>query len=243
MGGSAEEVRSDSLMAERVGIVVYASPDRDPAPDNRRYRALPRRYHLYRYSPSPPPETRLYIEIDFPSGIESFVTDVTALPVVHSVSVRRTMGQIYGKRIIIMGGGARVGQVAIGAITEADRHNIRGEHISIDTIPLVGEQALAEAVRAVVNLPRVKALVLAGHLWAARLWTPFAKWWSRATGCQPQYGRGCSRCRGPGGDGPGASGRDGRHGSGTYGQVRCATAEPTSLLVRHRRARRLPPTR
>jgi energy-converting hydrogenase B subunit Q len=63
-----------------------------------------------------------------------------------------------------MGGGAQVGQVAIGAISEADRHNIRGEHISIDTIPLVGEQALAEAVRAVARLPRARALVLAGSI-------------------------------------------------------------------------------
>ena len=63
-----------------------------------------------------------------------------------------------------MGGGAQVGQVAIGAVSEADRHNIRGEHISVDTIPLVGEQTLADAVRAVARLPRVKALVLAGSL-------------------------------------------------------------------------------
>jgi energy-converting hydrogenase B subunit Q len=63
-----------------------------------------------------------------------------------------------------MGGGAQVGQVAIGAISEADRHNIRGEHISVDTIPLVGEQALADAVRACSRLPRIKALVLAGSL-------------------------------------------------------------------------------
>ena len=49
-----------------------------------------------------------------------------------------------------MGGGAQVGQVAMGAIAEADRHNIRGERISVDTIPLVGEQELAAAVRAVV---------------------------------------------------------------------------------------------
>jgi energy-converting hydrogenase B subunit Q len=63
-----------------------------------------------------------------------------------------------------MGGGAQVGQVALGAITEADRHNIRGERISVDTIPLVGEQALAAAVRAVPRLPRVKLLVLAGAL-------------------------------------------------------------------------------
>jgi energy-converting hydrogenase B subunit Q len=63
-----------------------------------------------------------------------------------------------------MGGGAQVGQVALGAISEADRHNIRGERISVDTIPLVGEQELAGAVRAVVRLPRVRLLVLAGSL-------------------------------------------------------------------------------
>ena len=59
----------------------------------------------------------------------------------NAVSYRK----IYGKRIIVMGGGAQVGQVALGAITEADRHNIRGERISVDTIPLVGEQELAAA--------------------------------------------------------------------------------------------------
>jgi energy-converting hydrogenase B subunit Q len=84
--------------------------------------------------------------------------------VVRGVEVVKTFGRIYGKRIIIMGGGAQVGQVAIGAISEADRHNIRGEHISVDTIPLVGEQNLADAVRAVARLPRAKALVLAGAL-------------------------------------------------------------------------------
>jgi energy-converting hydrogenase B subunit Q len=71
---------------------------------------------------------------------------------------------VFGKRIIIMGGGAQVGQVAAGAISEADRHNIRGEHISVVAIPLVGEQALADAVRACARLPRLKALVLAGSL-------------------------------------------------------------------------------
>ena len=34
-----------------------------------------------------------------------------------------------------MGGGAQVGQVALGAISEADRHNIRGEHISVIRFP------------------------------------------------------------------------------------------------------------
>jgi energy-converting hydrogenase B subunit Q len=75
-----------------------------------------------------------------------------------------TLGQIFGKRVIVIGGGAQVGQVALGAISEADRHNLRGERISVDTIPLVGEANLADAVRAVVELPRAAMLVLAGAL-------------------------------------------------------------------------------
>ena len=90
--------------------------------------------------------------------------DLERLPVVRQVSIVPTLGTIYGKRLIIIGGGAQVGQVALGAISESDRHNIRGEHISVDTIPLVGEKALAEAVRAVARLPRASALVLAGSL-------------------------------------------------------------------------------
>jgi energy-converting hydrogenase B subunit Q len=86
------------------------------------------------------------------------------LPGVDAIEEMTPLAKIYGKRVIVMGGGAQVGQVALGAISEADRHNIRGERISVDTIPLVGEQELASAVRAVVRLPRVKLLVLAGSL-------------------------------------------------------------------------------
>ena len=89
---------------------------------------------------------------------------VRRLPSVTTVEAIPPFSRIYGKRIIVIGGGAQVGMVAMGAIAEADRHNIRGEHISVDTIPLVGEQELAAAVRAVVRLPRVRVLVLAGAL-------------------------------------------------------------------------------
>ena len=109
-------------------------------------------------------EARVYFEIDLPEAPEPLIADLRAMPVVRDVTLVQTLQAIYGKRIIIVGGGAQVGQVALGAITEADRHNIRGEHISVDTIPLVGEQALAEAVRAIARLPRVAALVLAGAL-------------------------------------------------------------------------------
>lgn len=118
---------------------------------------------------SNPPETRVYFEIDVPGTPDTLIADVEALSIVHRVERSRSMGQIYGKRVIIMGGGAQVGQVAIGAISEADRHNIRGEHISVDTIPLVGEQALAEAVRAVARLPRARALVLAGSIMGGQI--------------------------------------------------------------------------
>jgi energy-converting hydrogenase B subunit Q len=109
-------------------------------------------------------EARIYFEIALPGGAAELAADLRALVIVRKVEVVETLQKIYGKRIIIMGGGAQVGQVAIGAVSEADRHNIRGEHISVDTIPLVGEQALADAVRAVARLPRAKALVLAGSL-------------------------------------------------------------------------------
>jgi energy-converting hydrogenase B subunit Q len=109
-------------------------------------------------------DARIYFEIALPTPIADLERDLHALPIVKSVEAVKSFQRIYGKRIIIIGGGAQVGQVAIGAISEADRHNIRGEHISVDTIPLVGEQSLAEAVRAVARLPRAKALVLAGSL-------------------------------------------------------------------------------
>jgi energy-converting hydrogenase B subunit Q len=108
-------------------------------------------------------ERQTYFEIDVADG-PALLRDLEQLPIVHGVSQVKTFQAVFGKRIIIIGGGAQVGQVAIGAISEADRHNIRGEHISIDTIPLVGEQALADAVRACARLRRVKALVLAGSL-------------------------------------------------------------------------------
>ncbi len=110
------------------------------------------------------PLTRIYFEVDLPGDPRAMIDELAKLPVVQQAAIVDTMEKIYGKRIIIMGGGAQVGQVALGAILEADRHNIRGEHISVDTIPLVGEQPLAAAVRAAARLPRVKAMVMAGSL-------------------------------------------------------------------------------
>src|ERR1700752_1444938 len=111
------------------------------------------------------PAVGIYFEFTLPDDrFAATVADLRALDGVEEVNETPSFAKIYGKRIIVMGGGAQVGQVAMGAITEADRHNIRGERISVDTLPLVGEMELAAAVRAVVRLPRVKLLVLAGSL-------------------------------------------------------------------------------
>jgi energy-converting hydrogenase B subunit Q len=111
------------------------------------------------------PAVGIYFEFALPdAAVEPVLDDLRRVPGVERVNETPSFARIYGKRIIVMGGGAQVGQVAMGAITEADRHNIRGERISVDTIPLVGEQELAAAVRATGRLPRVKMLVLAGAL-------------------------------------------------------------------------------
>ena len=118
------------------------------------------------------PDSETYLEFTMPEGrFDDVLADLRAVPGVRGVEETPSFNRIYGKRIIVMGGGAQVGFVAMGAIAEADRHNIRGERISIDTIPLVGEHELAAAVRAVVRLPRVKLLVLAGSLMGGEITT------------------------------------------------------------------------
>jgi energy-converting hydrogenase B subunit Q len=111
------------------------------------------------------PHYEIYFEFTLADGAVASVLDtLRKVPGVTAAEETPTLDKIYGKRIIVMGGGAQVGMVAMGAIAEADRHNIRGERISVDTIPLVGEHELAAAVRATARLPRVKLLVLAGAI-------------------------------------------------------------------------------
>ena len=112
----------------------------------------------------PTQDVQVYFEFRLEGSAENVLGDLGKISNVQHVESTPPFSHIYGKRIVIMGGGAQVGQVALGAISEADRHNIRGERISVDTIPLVGEHELAAAVRAVVRLPRVRLLVLAGSL-------------------------------------------------------------------------------
>jgi len=95
---------------------------------------------------------------------DALVEALEVLADVRAIHRTRALGTVFGKRIIVVGGGAQVAQVALGAVSEADRHNLRGERISVDTIPLVGEPEIAAAVRAVADLPRARLLVLAGSI-------------------------------------------------------------------------------
>jgi energy-converting hydrogenase B subunit Q len=110
---------------------------------------------------TPGAEVELEVEGLAEADVVALLEEVEDVRKVHPT---RVLEGIFGKRIIVIGGGAQVAQVALGAVSEADRHNLRGERISVDTIALVGESEIAAAVRAVADLPRARLLVLAGSI-------------------------------------------------------------------------------
>lgn len=109
-------------------------------------------------------ETEVHVEVSGEMDAGALQAALASVEGVTLAAETPTAGAIFGKRVIVMGGGAQIAQVVLGAVSEADRHNLRGERISVDTIPLVGEARLADAVRAVARLPRAAVLVLAGSL-------------------------------------------------------------------------------
>jgi energy-converting hydrogenase B subunit Q len=110
-----------------------------------------------------PPQSEIEVEVDGLTADE-LLDALEGVPEIQAIRRTRSLGSIFGKRVIVVGGGAQVAQVALGAVSEADRHNLRGERISVDTIPLIGEANIAAAVRAVADLPRARLLVLAGSI-------------------------------------------------------------------------------
>ena len=113
------------------------------------------------------PASRPLVEVELEvedADEHTLASALEPLPEVLALRLTRPLGKVFGKRVIVVGGGAQIAQVALGAVSEADRHNLRGERISVDTIPLVGEEAISSAVRAVADLPRARLLVLAGSI-------------------------------------------------------------------------------
>jgi energy-converting hydrogenase B subunit Q len=66
-------------------------------------------------------ERQTYFELDL-TDAPALLEDLSKLPMVRGVAQVKTFQTVFGKRIIVMGGGAQVGQVATGAVSEADRH-------------------------------------------------------------------------------------------------------------------------
>jgi energy-converting hydrogenase B subunit Q len=96
----------------------------------------------------------VYMEID--GDVEAMVEELQSMDSIFEVTVHPPFEKIYGARVIIIGGGAQVAQAAVGAVNEADRHNLR-------------EAAIADAVSAVGRLHRASILVLAGALMGGRI--------------------------------------------------------------------------
>ncbi|MBV1766792.1 MAG: DUF5612 domain-containing protein, partial [Methanobacterium sp.] len=68
----------------------------------------------------------IYLELEDVDNIDELIYAIKNSPAVLGVKVHRSLDEICGKRIIIIGGGAQGAHVALGAINEADRPNIRG---------------------------------------------------------------------------------------------------------------------
>ena len=110
-------------------------------------------------------EALVEVELEVEGLAEEKVSGILdAVPALRGCRITKSLDKVFGKRLIVVGGGAQIAQAVLGAVSEADRHNLRGEKISVDTIPLVGEENLAAAVRAVADLDRARALLLAGSI-------------------------------------------------------------------------------
>src|SRR3954453_3967822 len=55
-----------------------------------------------------------YFELSDVDDLDALVADLEALPIVRLIERQPSFGRIYGKRIIVIGGGAQVGQVVLG---------------------------------------------------------------------------------------------------------------------------------
>ena len=105
-----------------------------------------------------------YFELENVAAPDELIGDLESLPIVWAVVEQAPSFQkVYSKRIIVVGGGAQVGQVVVGAVAEqtgttsaarrSDRH---------DTAGWRGGAGRGDARHA--RLPRAVALVLAGAL-------------------------------------------------------------------------------
>jgi len=123
--------------------------------------------------------------------------------------------------------GRRSRQAVLGAVSEADRHNLRGEKISVDTIPLVGEENLAAGRPGGGRPgPGSSACCSPARSWAATSPRPCRSFKPWASGqFSHQHGRQRGRRRGPRRHRSGTGPHDGGHGHRRHGKFDFAAPE------------------
>lgn len=107
---------------------------------------------------------RIYMELTGVDDINSVIDYISSIPDVVSVEAHKTLLDIYGKRIIVVGDGEVMAKALHGGIMEAEIHNANGETISVDGMIIGGGSEIKEAVRTLDKLPRINALVLSGSM-------------------------------------------------------------------------------
>src|SRR5256885_9879707 len=94
------------------------------------------------------PVAEIQLEVSGAFDLDRLTSDLEAVPGVTKVTAVPTFQAIYGKRVIVIGGGAQVGMGGQGAVSQGDPPNNRGGRNSGDTNPLAGGEQLCDAVRA-----------------------------------------------------------------------------------------------
>ena len=99
----------------------------------------------------------IYFEFSLDRPSDPVLRDLTSLDGVASLEQIPSFAKIYGKRIVVMGGGAQSARLPWGAIAEATAQHPR-RSASRSNIPLVGGRTRSRGPRHGA-LPRVKILV------------------------------------------------------------------------------------
>ena len=176
------------------------------------------------------PDTRVYFELDLPGSPEALAGDLRKLEVARSVEIVQTLQKIYGKRIIIIGGGAQVGKWPLAPLQK-----------------LIVTTSGANISRSIPSPWLASRLCVCGARGAPFAASPgsgsrrfFNGWGDRNSSArsssggparnQPEHGRQCSRSQRSGRHGPGSGRSNGGDGSSRYCQLYDRPAAPPRLL-------------
>lgn len=118
---------------------------------------------------------QIYMELGGVSDIDGLIDYVSLIPSVISVEFHKTLDEVFGKRVLVIGDGEIMAQAVQGGVMEAEKHNMRGERISVDGMVIGGGTEIKEAIFALTKLPRINALVLSGTMMGGKITEEISK--------------------------------------------------------------------